>query len=699
MQQSLGPGSLINRYRLTEEVGRGGMGIVYRAEDAQLQRSVAIKLLAPHLGQDATALARFQREAALIARLKHPHIATIYDFGQHDAYPYIAMEWVDGITLKQLFTQHNQLALDACLRLADQLANALDYAHQQGVIHRDLKPANIIVNAQGQATIVDFGLARLESAPAVTATGDILGTPRYMAPEQIQNMPVDGRADQYSLATILYEALAGTPVFQGETTPALLQQQLYIAPPAITEHNPTVPETVAVALEQALEKEPSKRFETVTSFSKSLHGLVPAPALTPAKSTASRPVWRWLLPLLAVVAAIAIGGLLIQQRAPTTATAPPTATALVDEEDLAETVDIPSAEPWWSDGWRMANGDPSQRSFVEGWLFPIDPDARWTAELDAPLAYPLLVSNGTVVTADTVGTLSVIDWFTGETSWQTRIGGTFSATPLIIFQEDELIIAATQEDGIYAFRRWDGSLKWRINAADLEDGTIISLTTIDDDRVLAASDLGVLYDIIAETGEIEAALELDEISQPPAVANAGIYIAGDRSIIYALDPASGEIVWETDLLAPINVGPLVFEETGQLYVSAGDAIYALSMLSGEITQDYPIETAVNSLSANWHHIYATTDAGEVGAISPYEEDLVWTTSLDAPIASQPMVLEEHVVVTTTNGVVHVLAPDDGTRDAALSTALDLDTNAAGRLIGGWLFINDDDTVYAFGARE
>ncbi len=703
MQTPLGPGTFIDRYELIQEIGRGGMGIVYRAEDAQLQRSVAIKLLAPHLGQDATALTRFQREAAMIARLKHPHIATVYDFGQHDAYPYIAMEWVEGITLKEVLGQNRQMALDACLRLADQLASALDYAHQQGVIHRDLKPANIIVNPQGQATIVDFGLARLESAPAVTATGDILGTPRYMAPEQIQDLPVDGRADQYSLATILYEALAGSPVFNGETTPALLQQQLYIAPTAVTEHNPTVPEAVSIALDQALAKAPENRFASVRDFSQSMRGVAPAMKLAPPTQSQSDLRWqRLFIPLIAILGVI--GVVLAAQTlnfGDLSTTTPSTNAENAPEEIVdAEESERPLEGPSWVEGWRMTGGDLEQRNFIYTMLFPMNAEARWEYELGEALAQPMLATSGTLIATGVEGAVAAVDWATGEEIWRTSVSNGFSAEPLLTFgDETEYVVVATDADGIYAFTRWEGILKWRINPDEFEDGTIIALVPTNDDRVLAVNENGTLHFIDLDAGEIEPILEVDTLHLPPATSNTGVFIATDERFIVAIDVNTGDIVWERDLEESVTAGPLVFEDTGQLFVGTESNIQVITMLSGEVVESYPADAPVTSLSANWSKVFVTTNTNVLGAIDPYSAELVWDTDFESTILGQPTVLEETIIVTTTDSDVHVLNTENGQRRDDLSLFTDIVPTTSVRPVGGWMFMQDTEIIYAFGPEE
>ena len=287
MQDSLAPGGQFGRFQIEAEVGRGSMGIVYRCYDPEQQQAVALKLLAPHLMSDTNALTRFRREADLIANLHHPAIADFYEFGEYAQRPYIALQWIEGETLKQILARDSYLPLAECRHILAQLADALDYAHAHGVIHRDLKPANILINQDGQTTIVDFGMALLESAPSITSTNLVVGTPLYMSPEQIQGKVLDGRSDQYSLAVIFYELLAGQPPFEPQKTAvAVYHQQINVMPPPITDINASLPQVVATALGIALAKDPQQRFASITDFSDAWHrdtSTLPSAVTTPSQ--------------------------------------------------------------------------------------------------------------------------------------------------------------------------------------------------------------------------------------------------------------------------------------------------------------------------------------------------------------------------------------------------------------------------------
>lgn len=200
---------LLGRYEMLEEIGQGGMGVVYKAQDTQTKTIVAIKVLPQYVTRDATSVQRFKREAINAARLNHPNIVTIFDWGEEGGTPYFVMEYLPGYTLKQVIAQESPLPLRRIENMLDQLASALDYAHKQGVLHRDVKPSNIFVSRRGHVTLSDFGIAKAVSSAELTSTGTVIGSPHYMSPEQCQGRRVDERTDIYSLGVVLYEMLAG----------------------------------------------------------------------------------------------------------------------------------------------------------------------------------------------------------------------------------------------------------------------------------------------------------------------------------------------------------------------------------------------------------------------------------------------------------------------------------------------------------
>ena len=263
-------GTRLGKYEIQAEIGRGGMGAVYKGYDPTLGRYVAVKVLAPHLVWEQEFVERFLREARAAARLKHTNVVTIHDVGQEAGWYYFVMEYLEGPTLTTIIQERGALPPDEVLSILRLLADALDYAHSRGLVHRDVKPGNVIVDPAGQATLTDFGIARAARETRLTATGAIIGTPEYMSPEQAKGLAVDARSDQYSLAVVAYEVLSGKVPFEAESTLALLHKIVYDPLPPIREIQPDLPAGVEAVLKKALGKDPGDRYEDVSTFVEAL---------------------------------------------------------------------------------------------------------------------------------------------------------------------------------------------------------------------------------------------------------------------------------------------------------------------------------------------------------------------------------------------------------------------------------------------
>jgi eukaryotic-like serine/threonine-protein kinase len=257
-------GSVVDgRYRVLRKLGAGGMADVWLAEDTHLQRQVALKVLHRHFAQDREFVARFQREAESAAGLQHPNIVSVYDRGEIDGTYYIAMQYVEGPTLKQLID--GGLSPEQAVALIRQVLEGARFAHRHGIVHRDLKPQNVIVDDEGKALVADFGIARA-GLSEITQTGSVMGTPQYLSPEQAQGFDVTSVSDLYSIGVLLYEALTGRVPFEGESAVAVAMKQVSQVPQRPSSINPRVSPALDAAVMRALEKEPGQRFQSAEAF-------------------------------------------------------------------------------------------------------------------------------------------------------------------------------------------------------------------------------------------------------------------------------------------------------------------------------------------------------------------------------------------------------------------------------------------------
>src|SRR5579859_5328195 len=314
---SLGPGSVIGaRYEIIQLLGEGGMGAVYKAHDRELERDVALKLIRAELARNPEILARFKQELILARQVTHRNVIRIFDVGQADGFKFITMEYLEGRDLRAVLREKGKLAPEEAAKIIVQICRALEAAHSEGVIHRDLKPQNIMMDANGRAYVMDFGIARSAYLPGMTQTGALVGTPEYMSPEQAKGEKLDERSDLFSLGVILYELLTGRSPYYSETPLATLWKRIQEKAPPLTDVDPTIPKSLSDIVAKALEIEPENRFANAGEFAQQLEiwlgispsmiGSITDQALAPLQ--VQKPIWKYTA-VGAIVVLLAVAGL------------------------------------------------------------------------------------------------------------------------------------------------------------------------------------------------------------------------------------------------------------------------------------------------------------------------------------------------------------------------------------------------------
>src|SRR5689334_227778 len=271
----------LGEYFVFEQIGLGSMAQVYKALQPSMDRMVAIKIIATSFSDDPHFVARFRREAQIVAALEHPHILPVIDFGEQEDTLYLVMRYVNGSTLHDLI-QKGPVPPQMALRYLTEIGEALDYAHGTGIVHRDIKPKNVLLDTQGNPFIADFGLAKLIAGGGLTGGGarGMIGTPHYMSPEQARGQPVDGRSDLYSLGIVLYEMLTGRVPYEADSTVGIIMKHIGEEIPRVSQVNPDLPSALDIVMARALAKSPSDRYPKARELAEAVAQALGASVLT-----------------------------------------------------------------------------------------------------------------------------------------------------------------------------------------------------------------------------------------------------------------------------------------------------------------------------------------------------------------------------------------------------------------------------------
>ena len=622
-------GQTLGHYRIQDKIGEGGMGMVFRAEQTAINRAVVIKVLSANLATDQGALDRFKREVDIIAQLEHPHILPLYDFGQIDDNPYIVMRFMAGGSLADRLRSRS-LSQEQRLRILEQTAEALDYAHEHDIIHRDLKPANILLDERGNAYLADFGLAKtMEGTRDLTKTGSVLGTPAYMAPEQARGEKLDGRSDIYAFAVLTYETLGGRLPFSGATTWDLIQKHLVEPPPSILSIAPHLPAELDRVLTSGMAKDRARRPDSAVEFMRSVRAalggaqfaldgvsqtgyvLPPtamagtraavrpagraatqplAPSVNPAAPAAQAPARKaasaaWAIPVLggvlavglviAVVAAVAVF-LVLQQTGTADTSGPKAVTYPVGRSPRALAFD---GQAVW-----VANASSDTVARLRANRCESTPDScgevLGTYAVDT-LPVALAFDGQSLWVASALNsTLTRLEPASGKTLGQFRLKGVPSALLMV-------------EGALWTADSISGAVT-RISL----DGTVIARTMLEQHPQALAYDgasvwtanaeEGSLTQIDAVSGEVRQTVKVD--GQPAAVAYDGQRLWAaleDKNQVIAVDPADGSVEGR------VTVGqrPLALLYDGRTLWTAnqqGNSVSQVDVAAAAVLKTYPV---------------------------------------------------------------------------------------------------------------
>lgn len=654
----------IGRFKIQSQQGAGGMGVIYLGEDEKLGRKAAIKLLGPDRLNDPKAEARFKREATAAARLKHPNIAALYEMGEQDGKPFLAIEWVEGESLEELLGK-GPIPLPRAMKIIEQVLSTLDYAHAHGVVHRDVKPANLMISGQDHVTLVDFGLAFLLSEPGLTSTGVLFGTPLYLAPEMAGEDDVDGRADLYSAALVLFEMLTGDPPFDPAPPAELISQHLHAPRPALTERRPDLPAALDPVLEKAMAVKREERYPT---------GAALWQALEQAVGTAPPPPKPQVLPyILAGVALLAIGLWAFSPRTLEPPVRVPIAT-VVPEASLPE-------------DWEQPGGGPGRDYALSG--LELEPIKRWTQP--AVGANQMLVSESRllVIGPRSVQALHAVD---GKPIWQAKVGGrglvySWSEPSLVILQDGKTWRGLSTANGKEV---WKAELP-----ADGPGGVMA------DDEYLYLGAGQFLISLAPDTGAEQFRVDLGEkVVLPPVARKAGAFVATEKRVV-AVDSFTERVTWSWPAPTPPTALAISPDDSLLVGCSRGE-LTCLPLLSGETFFEKELDTdsnddpqAVAGIASVAGKAAVVGSAGEVIVYYTLSDsDPLWKLNLDTPPAGPPLTDGERVLVTTGKG--ELIAYKGGRESWKMELGGPCPTSPVPA--GEWLFVLAGGAVTAYGPK-
>ena len=614
------PGEVIDdRYDVLGPLGQGGMAHVFRAHDRHLERTVALKVLRPHLTE--TDAERFRREIRALARFNHPGIVAIYDLGQGE-HVYFAMELVEGGPITDLGPYDGDTeAAESLLAAAITVADALDYVHRLGMVHRDLTPRNILLTRGGHPKVMDFGLVRLtESSRELTRTGFTLGTPQYMAPEQATGgAPIGSAVDLYAFGAVLYRTLTGRAPFDADNDQAVLYQHVYGNPTPVSELAPLVPIALGELVDGLLAKRPEDRPASAAAVAARLRALRSAQQAQAPESPRAGPGLRGAYP----------GG-------PATTRA----LRLRWQRQLDE-------GPQWPAGLGAAAGwiAVGQRSDQLAILHPSDGSVSARFALSDEVVTAPLFAHERLVVATRDGVVTALAWPQGRPAWTRDDVDAVGLARL----GDDLIV--TCRDG--RLERWDaqGEPRWRFDAGR----ALATAACLHRGHAFVFDDAGWLHAIDLQRGVRRFKVEVGQSVAPPVAVDGVLLLTARAGEVHAFDVATHDVRWSYDLEGEVWAPPAV--AGGHVYIASwGERLHALTLKSGDDawSADLPAPVTAPPVVAAGV-VYVATEGGDVLAFDATGGRPAGRHRVShAPIQAGPLPIGDALVVAALDGVVHCL---------------------------------------------
>jgi serine/threonine protein kinase/outer membrane protein assembly factor BamB len=645
-----GRAPLFDRYEVRAELGRGGMGIVYLAFESALERFVALKILPPELAHRPDSVARLRREAISTARLRHPNIALLYEFGQVDNTPFLAMEYVPGCSLSQLL-ESGALTPERALHLLSQIGDALDYAHAQGIVHRDIKPSNILVTPDDHAFLIDFGLVDVAESTIQTADGVVLGTPHYIAPEQAEGRDASPASDQYGLAAVAYELLTGVPPFQGRNATSVIYAHIHELPPPPSERQPSLPSSVDRVLLRGLAKQQQHRYPSVSAFVADLRKALAQP---PPRRMLWKSRFAYVSLALAVVMLVALGATWFFTPAAVETPSSPYATSYTRSG-----VPLPQ-RIIWRQGFRL-NGESA----------------------------PVVLDNTLVL--DTLdGMLVALNAETGAIRWQLQnVSGQRSTIFGAPGVGSGIAFVGSTDEEVVGLSINSGGLIWRSSVR----GHVQRAPLLYHDRLIVTTSKGYVYVLRAGNGQIIWGRPLADHLGEPEVGNDQIVVAAENTLT-ALDLQSGTANWEFEAQSAITTRPTFF---GQLVLVGTErgVLHALRASDGTEMWRSQFSGALSAAPAvSEDTIYVVDRAGGITALSSNAQQVYWHFNAGAAINATPLLVEGKLFVGASNGSFYTIDANDGRTLARIQLGGSIETTPA---LGNGIIYVRADQIYALGS--